>query len=65
MELVMCRSSKMNKISTFFCRSEYYEFCMDEKLGTHLNAPSMYQHREGTMTAEALPLSMLVRAQGR
>lgn len=44
-------------------RSEYYEFCMDEKLGTHLNAPSMYQHREGTMTAEALPLSMLVRAQ--
>ena len=38
---------------------------MDEKLGTHLNAPSMYQHREGTMTAEALPLSMLVRAQGQ
>ena len=54
---------KLNLSISF--RSEYYEFCMDEKLGTHLNAPSMYQHRDGTMTAEALPLSMLVRAQGQ
>ena len=58
------RFSKIRRISQSF-RSEYYEFCMDEKLGTHLNAPSMYQHRDGTMTAEALPLSMLVRAQGQ
>ncbi len=38
---------------------------MDEKLGTHLNAPSMYQHRRnGTVTADKLPLDVLVRVRG-
>jgi hypothetical protein len=45
-------------------RSEFYEFCMDEKLGTHLNAPSMYQHHNGSLTADRLPVEMLVRVKG-
>ncbi len=32
----------MWNILPLFSRSEFYEFCMDEKFGTHVNAPSMY-----------------------
>ncbi len=47
-----------------FFRSEFYEFCMDERLGTHLNAPSMYLHRNESLNADKIPLEMLVAVKG-
>jgi len=42
-------------------RSEYYDFCMGEKQGTHINAPSTYHHyRNGSLTVDKLPVSYLV-----
>ena len=38
---------------------------MDEKLGTHLNAPAMYLHLNGTQTTDKLPLEILVNVPGR
>eukprot|EP00095_Tigriopus_kingsejongensis_P003730 maker-scaffold357_size197762-snap-gene-0.44 protein:Tk03730 transcript:maker-scaffold357_size197762-snap-gene-0.44-mRNA-1 annotation:"hypothetical protein BN940_13346" len=41
-------------------RSEYFEFCMDERLGTHINAPKMYHHLNGSLTTDHIPLERLV-----
>ena len=38
---------------------------MDERLGTHLNAPSMYQHHNGSLTADKIPLHNLVQVPGK
>lgn len=41
-------------------RSESLEFCMDEKLGTHIVAPKMYHHLNGSLSADNIPLDRLV-----
>lgn len=41
-------------------RSEYFEFCMDERLGTHINAPKMYHHINGSFSTDHIPLERLL-----
>ena len=48
-----------------FSRSEFYEFCMDEMLGTHVNAPSMYLPLNHSLTADNLPLRLMVNVPGQ
>ncbi|TRY68783.1 hypothetical protein TCAL_03069, partial [Tigriopus californicus] len=44
----------------FLFRSEYFEFCMDERLGTHINAPKMYHHINGSFSTDHIPLERLI-----
>ena len=47
-------------------RSEFFDFCMGEKQGTHINAPSTYHHyQNGSLTVDKLPVSSLVHIPGK
>ena len=37
---------------------------MDEKLGTHIVAPKMYHHLNGSLSADNIPLDRLVNVPG-
>ena len=50
----------------FDFRSEFYDFCMGEKLGTHINAPSTYQHyRNGSWSVDQIPINFLVNVPSK
>ena len=40
------------------CRAEQYDFCISEKLGTHINAPSTYL--KNNQSVDRIPLHFLV-----
>ena len=59
----VCNDQNLFQIYTlfYFFRSEFYDFCMGEKLGTHINAPSTYQHyRNGSWSVDQIPINFLV-----
>jgi hypothetical protein len=57
--------SPCRKIVSFFPRSEYFDFCSSEKLGTHINAPRTYQHNANhSQTVDRIPLNHLVNLPG-
>ena len=57
--------------SFFFFRSQHFDLCLGEKLGTHINAPSTYQsnvghnHKNANQTVDEIPLKYLVNVPGK
>merc|ERR1711894_209953 len=47
-------------------RSQHYDLCIGEKLGTHINAPSTYKNNQNNlnMTVDRIPLKYLVNIPG-
>ena len=59
----ICNDKSIFEIYTFhyFFRSEFYDLCMGEKLGTHINAPSTFQHyRNKSWSVDQIPIEFLV-----
>ena len=49
-------------VLSFDCRAEQYDFCISEKLGTHINAPSTYL--KNNQSVDRIPLHFLVHLPG-
>lgn len=45
-------------------RSEYFDFCTSEKLGTHINAPRTYRQVNDSHPVDRIPLKLLINIPG-